>query len=319
MMVCIQEGVYKDIPCVDFESEQLLVKVIPLSGGKIQSVFEKRSQAEYLYQAEREKFIRPVYGMSFDESDLSGFDDMFPSISACRYPEAPWRGVSLPDHGEVWALPWSCAADGDALELSCDGVKLPYRLSKRIRFSGVNTLELLYRAQNLSSFPLKFIWAAHPLINIDESSEALLPAEVERIFHTYDGPDQPNAFGRIGTWAEEKGRYGAIADPGRDSCGKFYVLGKLPRGECAVYSNNTRRYVRFRYSAEQLPYLGVWFNWNGYTVPQKNMALEPCTGAPDAIDAALKHGWISELAPDGTYEWNLEMEFGTAARKESVL
>lgn len=319
MKVGIREGMYKDIPCVDFESERLLVKVIPLSGGKIQSVFDKRDQAEYLYQSERKEFIRPVYGMSFDESDLSGFDDMFPAISACRYPEAPWQGLFLPDHGEVWSLPWSCAADKDALELSCGGVKLPYILLKRIWFSGANTLELAYRVQNLSSFPLKFIWAAHPLINIDESSEALLPGEVERIFHTYDGPDRPDAFGRIGNWAEEKSRYGAIADPNRDCCGKYYVLGKLQSGECAVYSNSTRRYVRFRYSIEQLPYLGVWFNWNGYTVPQKNMALEPCTGAPDAIDTAAKYGWISELAPNGSYEWTLEMEVGTTARKESIL
>ena len=39
--------------------------------------------------------------------DASGFDECFPTIGACAYPEAPWQGVIAPDHGELWTLPWA--------------------------------------------------------------------------------------------------------------------------------------------------------------------------------------------------------------------
>jgi galactose mutarotase-like enzyme len=317
MAISIKEGMYRDISSVDLESESMLVRVIPLSGGKIQSIFDKTAQYEILYQTERETFPRPYYGMPFEESDLSGFDDMFPTILPCCYPDRPWQGVCLPDHGEVWSIPWAYSAQGDALTLSCHGVKLPYELEKAIAFSKPNAVSISYRAKNRSPFPMKFIWAAHPLVNIDESCEVLLPAETERIFHTYDGADK-NAFGRIGNWAEERKRYGTIEDPAEERCGKFYVLGMLQKGACAIYSGKTRRYVKFSFPAEQVPYLGVWLNWNGYAIRQKNMALEPCTAAPDAIDIASRYGWISEIAPNGTYEWNLEIETGFALNREAV-
>lgn len=315
----VRAGVYRDVPCIDLENEHLLVQVIPLSGGKIQSIFDKRAQAEILYQTNRSVYTRPRYGMPFDDGDLSGFDDMFPTISACMYPLAPWAGIRLPDHGEVWSIPWEYTLEERALNLACCGIQLPYRLQKRITFSRTDTVCVQYRARNLSSSPLRYIWAAHPLVQIDESSEVLLPDDVLEIFHTYDGPDQPDAFGRIGNWADEKRRYGAISNPAEERCGKFYVLGRMRSGESAVYSNQTRRYVKFRVSANRVPYLGVWLNWNGYTVRQRNIALEPCTGAPDAIDAAGRYGWISELEPHGSFEWTLEIEIGIAEDKESIL
>lgn len=319
MTVAIRAGTYRDVPCMVLENENLRVQVIPLSGGKIQSIVDKRSQREILYQTDRATFLRPYYGMPFDEGDLSGFDDMFPTISACQHPDAPWQEVCLPDHGEVWSLPWDCSVEGDALALACDGVRLPYRLIKRISFSKADTLMIRYCAQNRSAFPLRFIWAAHPLVQADESSLVLLPKETERIFHTYDGPNRPDAFGRIGYWSEERAQYGVIADPGEERCGKFYVLDKLRSNESAVYSSETRQYVKFRAPAAQVPYLGVWLNWNGYAVRQQNIALEPCTGAPDAIDAAKRFGWISELAPHGAYEWTLEIETGSADGWEGIL
>lgn len=315
----IREGTYKGFPCVDMENEHLIVKVIPLSGAKIQSIFDKRTRSEVLYQSDHDRFRQPAYGMPFDESDLSGFDDMFPAILPCTYPDEPWSGVMLPDHGEVWSVPWDCTVESEALLLSCKGIRLPYLLQKRITFSKLNALNIAYRVQNLSPYPMKYIWAAHPLIRIDESSEVLLPKEVGRIFHTYGGADQPDAFGRIGNWAEERKRYGAIEDPAKERCGKFYVLGELQTGESAIYSSRTKQYVKLSVPAKQVPYLGVWLNWNGYTVRQKNMALEPCTGAPDSIEDASRYGWISILQPNGLNEWTLKMELGTATSKEFVL
>ena len=43
--------------------------------------------------------------------------------------------------------------------------------------------------------------------------------------------------------------------------------------------------MKFSYPKEKVPYLGIWINNDGY-YKQRNVALEPCTAAPDAIDMA---------------------------------
>jgi len=52
--------------------------------------------------------FKPVaYGAVFVDQDMSGWDEMFPTINACTYPApSPYAGITLPDHGEVWVLPW---------------------------------------------------------------------------------------------------------------------------------------------------------------------------------------------------------------------
>ena len=43
------------------------------------------------------------------QSPLVGADECLPTIAPCS-----WRGRELPDHGEVWNVPW--AVDPEALE-----------------------------------------------------------------------------------------------------------------------------------------------------------------------------------------------------------
>ena len=65
---------------------------------------------------------------------MSGFDEVFPSIESCYYPVEPWEGVKVPDHGEVWSLPWRYEVHEDSVDLSVHGVRFPYRLQKKIHF-----------------------------------------------------------------------------------------------------------------------------------------------------------------------------------------
>jgi hypothetical protein len=48
------------------ESDLLAITIIPESGGKIQSIFDKVRQKEDLYQSEREEFRKSNYGAKFD-------------------------------------------------------------------------------------------------------------------------------------------------------------------------------------------------------------------------------------------------------------
>jgi hypothetical protein len=55
MNIKISESTYKDINCFVMESQRLLLKFIPASGGKIQSIYDKVKNKEYLHQAVGEK------------------------------------------------------------------------------------------------------------------------------------------------------------------------------------------------------------------------------------------------------------------------
>ena len=76
----------------------------------------------------------------------------------------PGKGSDLPDHGEVWMLPWQDAGTGDGvIRLSVEGRALPYRLSRSLAFSSHRTVRLSYLLKTWETNP----WAicGHPILS----------------------------------------------------------------------------------------------------------------------------------------------------------
>jgi hypothetical protein len=140
-MAQLYQTKWHDLSAWALESDALKVVIIPGLGAKIASLFDKRTGYEWLVGPMRSpKLVN--YGASFTEQDMGGWDEMFPTINACRYP-APgeYAGISLPDHGEVWALPWEVVSvDCTILNLSVEGEALPYRLTRRTSLNANNEL-----------------------------------------------------------------------------------------------------------------------------------------------------------------------------------
>ncbi len=112
---------------------------------------------------------------------MSGWDEMFPTISACAYPGPGRTWVTLPDHGEVWALPWRLVeAESGRLTLAVEGQALPYRLTRTLAFTAPDTLALHYQLVNLGAMPLPYIWAAHPQFACGAGGRNHLPARGHR-------------------------------------------------------------------------------------------------------------------------------------------
>jgi galactose mutarotase-like enzyme len=62
---------------------------------------------------------------------------------------------------------------------------------------------------------------------------------------------------------------------------------------------------------EQVPQVGVWINSRGWAPagrsPYYNLALEPCIGAPDRLDLAVKEWHTAQtLHPGEEREWSVE-------------
>jgi galactose mutarotase-like enzyme len=167
------------------ENDTLRVVIVPALGAKIVSLIHKSAHHEWLAAPTHSVRARK-YSDTFIDHDLAGWDEMFPTIVTCQVPHEP--AVMLPDHGEVWALPWVVLGGrGGTLELQVNGRALSYVLTRTAALMG-NTLRLDYRLQNLSEMPLPFLWAAHPLFNADGHTHIELPASVTKVINAVDHP-----------------------------------------------------------------------------------------------------------------------------------
>src|SRR5262245_34070136 len=78
--------------------------LIPELGGKVSSLRDTRNGREWLWRHPRYEYKRVPHGSSYiTEADTGGWDECFPSVAQCQYPSAPWQGVPIQDHGELWS------------------------------------------------------------------------------------------------------------------------------------------------------------------------------------------------------------------------
>ncbi len=147
------------------------------------SIIYKPLSYELLWQNPGREYKKTRYGDSYLIGELSGFDEMFPTISQCRYEDYPWAGIEIPDHGEVWSIPWDYTIEKDHVTLRVEGVRFPYTLNKTIHLDGAE-LRIQYQAVNHSGFDFDFIWAAHPLFNTSGDMEITVPKDMTRIVNS---------------------------------------------------------------------------------------------------------------------------------------
>jgi hypothetical protein len=75
-------------------------------------------------------------------------------------------------------------------------------------------------------------------------------------------------------------------------------------GGCCEYRYPDGVVLSLGYSADKLPYLGIWINHYDFH-DLCNVAFEPSSGTFDRPDAARIRGQFSTLKPYGSYDWNI--------------
>ncbi len=322
MKVNISPTTYKDLKAVTIETEMVSAQLIPEQGSKLASLVYKPLNTELLIQRPAAKYARQPYDGDYVAGECSGLDDMFPTIDACYYDRFPWAGTRIADHGEVWSLPWEEAVDGDSLRFAVNGVRFPYRLEKRVRFTDEGVLRFDYKATNLSSFDFDFLWSAHPMFILEEGAEVVLPEGVKQVAATFDIPGKFGVYGDFYDWPVGILPDGSPRDfrwmrpkSARDAY-KYFVKGKLPEGWCGVKYHKSDFSLVMSFPPEKVPYLGVLPNEGGWQ-DLYNIFLEPCTAPFDRPDAARYRGQVSTLRAGASYTWhlNLTLAKGTDFRR----
>ncbi len=293
----------------------LTALVVPELGGKICSI--QWQGREVLFRNE----LRPAcYGAPYATFDASGFDECVPSIGPCDFPVPPWNGSAIPDHGEVWSIPWSYEVESHGLRLRTHGVRFPYSFEKLISLIDEDLVSFQYTLLNQAPFPFPFVWSAHPLLAIRPGWRIHLPEGVkvlvdwsrdERLgkpFTEHDWPETRDGNGELVDLS-------LILDREAKTVEKLYTS-RLNEGWCALRDGEEGYYVAMLFDPDEIPFVGLSINFGGWPVEGPgyyNLGLEPCNGFPDRLDLALARGSCPIAPPFGLVSWRFDLHLGHCA------
>jgi hypothetical protein len=310
-MTFIESMLFRGLEALLFQSARISSVIIPGWGGKIASLVDRRTGRQWLHTNPLIPYRLPAYGADYTRDfDAGGFDECFPNIAPGRYPQQPWQGVTLPDHGEVWALPWQIEFSATTLRLSVAGRQLPYRLEKWLSFPAEDCLRLDYRLENLSPYPLSFIWSSHPTLAVMPGMRIVLPAERLRVDSASERFNMQ--AGREVAWPWQAGHDLSLLPPREAGwAAKFYTRG-LAGGWAVLSDPSNQAALRFEFDPELVTHIGLWMNFGGWTgvfgaEPYYNLAIEPCIGVADRLVTAMEEGEYGVIPPGGVSAWWLNL------------
>jgi len=261
--------------------------VVPELGAKVLSLRNLRTGREWLYHRHaRLKLFPNKPGDNFSASTVAGWDECLPTIAPCQ-----WQGHAIPDHGEVWSVPWELDEADWRRGVIKTSVRLPVSPLQFVRTIELrhNTLHIGYLLLNLSSGPQEFLWAMHPLLALQEGDELDLSAESRRLLQ-----NQP--------WVRS-----LKFDKNNAGCAKAYA-GPLQHGRAGVLNSISGDRLSFSWDTTECNTLGIWLTRGGWS-DHHHLALEPTNGAPDALSvAAGKCKRCGLIAPHGEKQWSVQIE-----------
>ncbi len=305
---------------VALESADARLIAIPRLGGKIASLSSLASGREFLWRDPTRPYRLQTYGDDFGNYDASGFDECFPSIGACPYPGFPWDGIEIPDHGELWCIPWNYELlEDETLYMHAHGIRFPYSFEKWITPAQNQAgFTLRYRISNHAPFPFTYLWSAHPLFAAEPGMRIIFPSQpqVRLTFALGDRVQGELLQEYTWPWLQAPNGipldYSLIGTPDLNANDKVYANAP-PEGWCGLYQPQTGEYLALTFLPEQVPFVGVCINHGGWPFSGVRgywVALEPCTGYPDRLDHAIEQAVHRILPAYGQAEWTIGLYLG---------
>lgn len=282
-------------------SRSLRLGVIPELGGKIVELADETGRNWLWAPGDGRGLFRNQVTDDYARSPLVGVDECFPTVAACH-----WRGRRLPDHGELWAVPWEVRErSATRLALEVQAPISPFRFSRVITLEDAGAV-FAYSVRNCGGDREPIVWALHPLLECSPGDYIEVPAEAGRIDSQINMP--------LG----ERGARLAYPEPapgirldrlelGQRAAVKFFT-DRLTEGRVAWVRPAMGRRLVFRFSLAEIDTLGIWINrggWSGY----QHVAIEPTNGAPDPLDTAVAWQRCQWIDPNCTIAWRLHLNF----------
>lgn len=299
------------------ENDFLRIVVVPKMGAKIVSLYDKKNHVEWLADSGERPFAPVNYGALFTDQDMSGWDEMFPTIVACQYPTQDFGAPPLlPDHGELWTLPWKrLTKETSSLNFLAEGRVLPYHFSRNIEITDSRTIKLTYKATNLSRHSLFALWAAHPQFAVGPQARIELPSATHQVINVLP---ESYGWGPVGAdlnWptADIEG-YGIkqldkVGPSNRHQARKFYANPPDQVNWVKIIKEPSNQWLSIHWNTEEIPFFGCWVD-EGFYSTTSVVTPEPSTGFYDDLSVAFNNQLVMEIPPQQSTTWNLSVRFG---------
>jgi galactose mutarotase-like enzyme len=269
-------------------NEEVELAVVPELGAKIISLKDLRTGREWLWHPpDGARLFKNDLRDDFSASPLVGIDECFPTIEPCF-----WQGRELPDHGEIWSMPWQLDAEAWENGILKTRVRLrisPFEFERTIELRG-NNVFIGYKLHNLSTSEESFLWAMHPLLRLEAGDQLELPASTRELLNGEAWVDAVTS---------------AIPD---QSCAKIFAR-PVNEGWAAIHNRDKGDRLAFVWDSAENNTLGLWLTrggWHGH----HHLAIEPTNANDDslAVTAARKH--CGTVAGKSSTGWQLCIRVG---------
>lgn len=297
--------------------------VLPHLGGKIASI---KIGDEELLQSPLAAYAPRTRTMSFDASDASGWDECLPSVAACTV-QTQAGAAAIPDHGDLWRVPWSEIGDqrsvnGSAASVTLRGAcfSLPLELERTLHLSESPngcTLRIDYALKNTGASTAPWSWAAHPLFVAEAGDRIVLPGSIKQFRLEGSGSNRLGKNGDTVNWPTAALADGSPADlslaqAANSAIGDKLFAGPLHAAEnwCALERPRAGLRIKVSFDPTTTPYLGLWICYGGWPErlgpKQVCVALEPATAPVDSL--AETGPWSRSLAAGDSFLWCMNVE-----------
>jgi galactose mutarotase-like enzyme len=287
------------------ESDQLRLTVLPERGAKIASLYHRPTGTELLWQPDgdaAEGGLAP--GIPFDADQAWGWDEMFPAIHAERFEEENGRRITVPDHGEVWTLPWEVLRAGgeSSITLRVTGASLPYELTRRTTVIDA-TVTQEYTLTNTGGTELPWMWAAHPLFALAGGAVLHAPPGWHTVRNAHDSPSMPG-YDRLYPYPGSSPRLDTLPAPGSSIALKYFFEHRNadPEARVVLSRPDVGLDIRVGTDPRTAPWYGVWCNAGGL-FGHDNAAIEPASAPMDSLSAAARLGRLPRLPAGESVTW----------------
>ena len=311
----IEQHEQHTLPVVELENEELNIAILPDMGGKIIELRSKQSGTQFLQESAIDYNVvsQPAYDEEFSPPFAAGFDECFPTVSPSKY-EFKGQEIDLPDHGELWTKSWNCKKHRKGVSLWTRGEQLNYRFAKHIELDG-SSVQITYELESLEEVPFEYIWSAHPLLNISEGDELILPNEISEVVLNWASKPSVGSLGDTFPWPKILGNnsnidFHYVQNKSLSFAAKLFS-DRLTNGKAGLYKQQTDETLMFSFDTDQVPFLGLWLCYGGWPtgIKQKEytLALEPCNARPDSLAEACRWDDQQQISPLSIKCWEVDI------------
>lgn len=283
----------RGLDTVIIENGLLRVVLLPALGGKVWQLTRLPAGFDLLWRHPRIAPHTVPFGSTYDDVFFGGWDELFPNDLAEEI-----NGEPMPDHGEVWSLPWqwsleAATADRVTVHLWVETPISACRLDKWISVSAAESrVRFRHRITNNGAEDLPYLWKLHVAVALADDSRIELGCR--RMLIGPWGRPRGGVTDRWYDWPRYTDPAGAVHDMSRTlpttaRVSELQFGTDLDRGWCAVSHPRDGVGLGLEFDPNVFPSCWTFASYGGWR-NLRVLVLEPCTGYPLSVVDGVADG-----------------------------